>query len=167
MNSESFRPSSILAPALVSLWGAVWLAACGDATGSLSQLDLAVSVSEAVITLDDAVTITVTVTNPTDGPVSLGDQCVPVGFRVRDTQGTRVSPMAGWESGFFCIGEIDNVVPPHGAKPYGFQWSPLRDYGSVDATPLPPGDYEVVGGLAGEPLRPPMSAPAAIRLEAP
>jgi hypothetical protein len=140
--------------------------ACNGSTEPGGVVQLSVVVSDTIVALPDDITVTVVVHNPSPHSVSLGEECVPVGFRVLDTDSVRVSPVMGWESAFFCIGGVNNYVPPRGEREYGFFWTPVAHYGSAEATPLPPGRYQIIAGLAGEPLRPPFSEGVWVRVEA-
>jgi hypothetical protein len=60
------------------------------------------------------------VQNPGEEPVSLGLACAPLGFRVRDATGRRVSPPSGCEDSFACTEGIENLVLAGGSKNYVF-----------------------------------------------
>jgi hypothetical protein len=138
---------------------------CSDAVGPGPDVRLEVSLSEEVVGPGEVVQIWITVHNPGEQAVSLGERCAPLGFRVIDEDGRRVGPAFNWESSFVCIGEIDNTVPARDSKIYGFLWSPVFDYGSSNV-PLTPGTYRIFAGIAGEPLRPPLSEKVAIQVRA-
>lgn len=138
---------------------------CSDVTGPGPDVRLEVSLSEEVVVPGESVMIWITVHNPGDHVVSLGERCAPLGFRVIDEEGRRVGPPFNWESSFVCIGEIDNTVPARDSKIYGFLWSPVSNYRSSNA-PLAPGTYRIFAGFAGEPLRPPLSEKVPIQVRA-
>lgn len=142
------------------------IVACSDVVGPGPDVELEVALSHEVAVPTENVTISITVHNPSEQTVSLGDGCPPLGFRVIDEQGRRVGPAFNWESSFVCIGEIDNAVPAGGTKVYSFLWAPYHGYGSprAGATPLEPGVYRIFAGFAGEPLRPPFSDRVMIRV---
>jgi hypothetical protein len=139
--------------------------ACGDVVGPGPEVELEVTLSQALVVPGENVTISIAVFNPGEHDVSLGDRCPPLGFRVIDEDGRRVGPAFNWESSFVCLGEVINTVPAGESIVYAFLWSPYVDYGSSN-TPLPPGMYRIYAGFAGEPLRPPFSDRVAIQVDA-
>jgi hypothetical protein len=138
---------------------------CSDLAGPGPDVRLEVSLSEEVVGAGESVMIWITVHNPGEHAVSLGERCAPLGFRVIDEDGRRVGPPFNWESSFVCIGEIDNTVPAGESKIYGFLWSPVFNDGASNV-PLAPGTYRIFAGIAGEPLRPPLSEKVPIQVRA-
>jgi hypothetical protein len=143
----------------------LWIMGCNDVLGPGPDVELEVSLSHEVAVPSTNVTIWITVHNPGERDVSLGEGCPPLGFRVVDGEGRRVGPTFGWEGSFVCVGEIDATVPAGESRVYGFLWAPYYDYGSSDV-PLPPGRYWIFAGFAGEPLRPPFSELITIQVAA-
>ena len=143
----------------------LWVTGCRDVAGPGPDVRLEVSLSQEVVGPGEAVQIWITVHNPGDRTVSLGDRCPPLGYRVIDQDGRRVGPTFNWEGTFVCVGEIDDTVPAGESKIYGFFWSPVFNYGSSNV-PLAPGTYRIFAGFAGEPLRPPLSEKVPIQVRA-
>lgn len=113
------------------------IAACSDMVGPGPDVELEVTLSTDVAAPGENVTILITVHNQNPHVVSLGSRCTPLGFRVIDDSDHRVGPAFNYEGTFACIGEIENTIPAQGSKTF-----------------------------AGEPLRPPFSNRATIRVGA-
>lgn len=160
-----FAYNGFMTPRLALTAALLFTITCSDAVGPGPDVRLEVSFSEEAVGAGESVMIWITVHNPAEHAVSLGERCVPVGFRVIDETGRRVGPPFNWESSFVCIGEIDNTVPAGESKIYGFLWSPVSDHGSSNV-PLAPGTYRIFAGFAGEPLRPPFSEKVPIQVRA-
>lgn len=165
MEPRKDRREVAIAPVTALMAALLFTTACSDVVGPGPDVDLQVTLSQEVVAPGENVMIWITVHNPGEQDVRLGERCPPLGFRVIDEEGRRVGPTFNWESSFVCVGEIIDTVPAGGSIVHGFGWSPYFNYGS-SATPLPPGIYRIHAGFAGEPLRPPFSNRVAIQVEA-
>ncbi|MBA3560929.1 MAG: hypothetical protein H0W30_20355 [Gemmatimonadaceae bacterium] len=141
---------------------------CKEATDPATEVAFTVTLDRTSAAPGESVRITVMAMNISSRPISLGGDCIPVGFRVYDATGLRVGPAVGWEASFACYDEIDNRIAPGGRRNYGFFWSPIVNYGvATTAVPIPPGIYTILGGLReGEGLRP-VSEPVLFEVLAP
>jgi hypothetical protein len=150
---------------LATTAGLLWITACSDALGPGPDVRLEVTLSQEVLGPGETVQIWITVHNPDDHAVFLGERCPPLGYRVIDEDGRRVGPAFNWEGSFICVGEIVDTVPAGESTMFGFLWSPVFNYGASNV-PLPTGTYRIFAGFAGEPLRPPLSEKVPIQVRA-
>ncbi|MBC7789566.1 MAG: hypothetical protein H7Z74_06450 [Anaerolineae bacterium] len=141
---------------------------CKEATDPATAVAFTVTLDRTSATPSESVRITVTAMNISRRPITLGDGCIPVSFRVYDATGLRVGPGVGAEANIACYDEINNSIAPSGRRSYGLLWSPIENSGvATTAVPLPPGTYTIVGGLReGEGLRP-VSEPVFFEVLAP
>ena len=108
----------------------------------------------------ESVRIEVSMVNPTALPIVLHftSGCV-LSFAVKDSRDTFVAP-----KGIVCTANAPTIeLAPGEALTRLFPWDGTDGY---PGTPLPPGDYRVIGGLDSGALRQP-SAPVSIRILAP
>lgn len=126
----------------------IGLAACDSPAApapSVSQsVELAVTISDVVIQAAQRVTISVSASNRGNSEVVLPiAQCVPLMYRVFNSQGEVVSPYADLRCGH--IGPApERVLSPGSTITMTHFWSPYYNYGAAgSAEQLPAGRYHI------------------------
>ena len=122
-------------------------------------VETVVAVSPGVIGASDTSVFTVTVRNTAAHPITIefGSGC-QIGYQVLDLSDDVVSPF-----GVLCTAAITYLTLEAGAsETRTFEWTAHRPQSSDD-TPLPPGEYRVVGGLGIGEWRPSPSVPIFVR----